>query len=396
MSLLMDALKRAEASKASRQQADKEANRLSLEPLAREAAESSPLPDLAAHLAAVDAELARSAQAPRPKASSYAPPAANGPRTRNSFTVKEGAPAARRGLFWLTLGALTLAGLGIGGYVWYRVSDLGVGQGQLAASRPQPPATPLPYYPPPAEYAPPPAEAPPIAVTRQAAPPAVDDAPPFAPVPRAAPQPRPEPLPATPPISLTRTPPRADPNLVQAHLSLQAGDLQGARQDFLQTLQRNPHQIEALLALAAIAQHQGRQSEADAWRQRALTADPGNPAAQAAALASRAAGGDALLAESQLKTLLASQPQSAELNFALGNVYARQQRWAEAQPCYFNAVAADADNPDYLFNLAVSLDQLRQPRLAAQHYQLALEAATQRPASFDSEQARRRLADLSP
>ena len=99
---------------------------------------------------------------------------------------------------------------------------------------------------------------------------------------------------------------------------------------------------------------------------------------------------------SRLKTLLAAQPQSAELNFTLGNLYARQRRWAEAQQAYFNAVAADADNPDYLFNLAVSLDQLRKPRPAAQHYRLALEAAARRPAAFDGEQVRRRLAELQP
>jgi hypothetical protein len=57
-------------------------------------------------------------------------------------------------------------------------------------------------------------------------------------------------------------------------------------------------------------------------------------------------------------------------------------------------VAADPDNPDYLFNLAVSLDQIRQPKLAAQHYRLALEAAQLRPAAFDRERVRARLEQL--
>ena len=90
----------------------------------------------------------------------------------------------------------------------------------------------------------------------------------------------------------------------------------------------------------------------------------------------------------------ASQPESGSLNFALGNFYSRQGRWSEAQQVYFNAVAADADNPDYLFNLAVSLDHLRQPKVAAQHYRLALEATQRRPAGFDRERARLRLAEL--
>ncbi|MBS1131516.1 MAG: hypothetical protein H6R16_2518, partial [Proteobacteria bacterium] len=67
---------------------------------------------------------------------------------------------------------------------------------------------------------------------------------------------------------------------------------------------------------------------------------------------------------------------------------------AEAQQVYFNAVAADGDNPDYLFNLAISLDHIRQNRLAAQHYRLALEASTKRPAAFDRNKVEKRLGEL--
>lgn len=109
-----------------------------------------------------------------------------------------------------------------------------------------------------------------------------------------------------------------------------------------------------------------------------------------------AAEADPQTAESRLKSLLSAQPESAALNFALGNLYARQNRWPEAQQVYFNAVAADGDNPDYLFNLAVSLDHLRQPRLAGQHYRMALEAAARRPAAFDPAGVEKRLGELPP
>jgi uncharacterized protein HemY len=94
--------------------------------------------------------------------------------------------------------------------------------------------------------------------------------------------------------------------------------------------------------------------------------------------------------------MLAAQPESAPLNFALGNLYAKQARWNEAQQVYFNAVAGDTENPDYLFNLAVSLDQMRQPKLAAQHYRLALDAAERRPAAFDRERLLKRMSQLQP
>ena len=62
---------------------------------------------------------------------------------------------------------------------------------------------------------------------------------------------------------------------------------------------------------------------------------------------------------------------------------------------YFNAVAADGDNPDYLFNLAVSLEQLRQPQEAARHYRLALAAAHQRAGAFAGTLVEARLQQLA-
>ena len=53
--------------------------------------------------------------------------------------------------------------------------------------------------------------------------------------------------------------------------------------------------------------------------------------------------------------------------------------WADAQAGLFQRRRGRWRQPDYLMNLAVSLDHLRQPCLAAQHYRLALEAAEKRP-----------------
>jgi len=197
------------------------------------------------------------------------------------------------------------------------------------------------------------------------------------------------------PIRLSRTRPEPDTNVQAGYARLQDNQLDAARHDYNQALKSDPNNVDALLALAAIAQRQGRSADAERYQQRAIEADPRNPAAQAAILGS-SAGGDPQVNESRLKSLLAAQPESGPLNFALGNLYSRQSRWSEAQQVYFNAVAADADNPDYLFNLAISLDHLRQPKLAAQHYRLALEAAQRRPAAFDRERAKLRLNELQP
>jgi len=93
--------------------------------------------------------------------------------------------------------------------------------------------------------------------------------------------------------------------------------------------------------------------------------------------------------------LLASDPDSSVLYFTLGNQYAQQSRWSEAQQAYFKAFAADSENPDYAFNLAVSLDQLRQSKLALEYYERALALAAKRAASFAPEMARARMQQLS-
>ena len=82
------------------------------------------------------------------------------------------------------------------------------------------------------------------------------------------------------------------------------------------------------------------------------------------------------------------------MSFALGNQYASQRRWAEAQQAFFAAFSGDPENADYAYNLAISLDHLRQPRLALEYYQRALALAGNRPVGFNTAQAQARARDL--
>ena len=425
MSLLMDALKRAETSKqdAARSLAGGEATtahseKLSLEPLptGRPKGQINPLPELATHIETVDADLAFVPRPEIPAASRAAPisPTAlekldelfEREAVRNAFKAKlSSEPPSKRPL-WLALGILGFAAVAISAYVWYQLSNMGsnnlVAPNSRAPASSQPsqmvqsatvaavPALPIN---PPSVYTPSSAS---TAANRP-----MDNKTTLFPPSRPESRPSRAPMAASEagagvPIRLTRSRPEADVNLLRGHANVQRNELELARRDFEQTIQRDPNNTDALLALAAIAQRQGRSADAERFNQQALVANPGDGAVQAAALSGAAAGADPQTTESRLKTLLAAQPESAQLNFALGNLYSRQKRWSEAQQVYFNAVAADADNPDYLFNLAVSLDHLRQNRPAAQHYRLALEAANKRPAAFDREQITRRLNELQP
>lgn len=434
MSLLMDALKRAESSKqdAARQaggrlQGNADSG-LSLEPLANDAprAGNKPLPDLASHLESLEADLADVRLLDPPPSRPAPPPLPPTPppitrhekpddhrereAVRNAFTVKQTPVPSSRKPLWLAMGTLGLAAVAIGAYVVYELNAMN--RGSLAVM-PAAPVASAPALPPPT---PQPAQqastyatitgapalplpAVPVFSTNSASTAAAPDTSYIAPPAPAPANPSRAARPAgdentAPTIRLARTPPEADSALLRGHAGLQRGDLDQARTDYEHSLRRDPNNTDALLALAAIAHRQGRNSDAEQLQQRALVANPNDPAAQAAVLGGTPAAADPNTTESRLKGLLGTQPESAPLNFALGNLYARQRRWPEAQQAYFNAVAADGDNPDYLFNLAVSLDQVRQPRLAAQHYRQALDAAEKRPAAFDRDQIRKRLGEL--
>jgi uncharacterized protein HemY len=183
--------------------------------------------------------------------------------------------------------------------------------------------------------------------------------------------------------------------LQQAYDAFNNGELALARSAWMKLLQTDPKNTDALHGLAAIAQQHRQADQATDYYLRALEADPKDALALSGLIALRGHA-DPQQTESQLKTLLAEQPDSPFLNFALGNLYTRTARWADAQQAYFKAHAADAGNPDYSFNLAVSLDQLHQPRLAAQYYNQALDATAQRPAGFDPTQVAARLKILQP
>jgi Tfp pilus assembly protein PilF len=186
-----------------------------------------------------------------------------------------------------------------------------------------------------------------------------------------------------------------NPTLQQAYEALQAGDLAAAKAAYGRALDSEPRNIDALQALAAIALREGRSADAGSYYLRALEADPRDGAALAGLIGLNGQS-DPVAGESRIKTLLAAQPDLPVLHFALGNLYARQNRWSDAQQAYFKACSGEPDNPDYLFNLAVSLDQLHQAAPAAQYYQKALTAAAARPAGFDRGQAGARLRELQP
>lgn len=186
-----------------------------------------------------------------------------------------------------------------------------------------------------------------------------------------------------------------------AHEAIAQHQFDTAWQTLTQLLTQDPTHLDALLSLAALAQHRGDARLAAQYYRSAYAAHPLNSRAQAgffnpglAAAAGQSAGNHGEAAASQLRQWLDVQPQAAALHFALGNLRAAQGRWEEAQAAYFEACRLETSHPDYRYNLAVSLDQLHQPRAATQHYRAALAAAAQRPPAFDPGKVQARLQQL--
>jgi tetratricopeptide (TPR) repeat protein len=189
---------------------------------------------------------------------------------------------------------------------------------------------------------------------------------------------------------------RVNPGVAAGYAAYQAGDLEAARRSYQQALRAEPRNIDALLGLAAVELRAGQYPAADRHYQQVLRLDPRNPHANAGMLALRSQQFNPVAAESRIKSLLAGEPGAQGLQFTLGNQYAQQSRWNEAQQAYFKALASEPSNPDFAYNLAVSLDHLRQVKPALQHYRLALKLAETRSAAFDANAVRARIAQLAP
>jgi Flp pilus assembly protein TadD len=182
--------------------------------------------------------------------------------------------------------------------------------------------------------------------------------------------------------------------LMQAWEALQQGRYEEARKLYQEVMQADPQNVDALLGLAALAAQAGNAEEAGRNYARALELEPRNSAAQAG-LISIIGQADPQQSETRLKQLISREP-SAFLYFALGNLYARQGLWAQAQPAFFQAYESQPDNPDYAYNLAIGLEHLNQPKIALNYYRRALELSSLKGhAGFDQARVQERIGQLA-
>ena len=411
MSLLLEALKKAEKAK---EDAQRRAQGDSAEPAAPEPSAPAPAP-AAEPRQPLQIVQDPGPQSPReltlteekPRAEPAPPPrpqpkadaqAADRATARKVFEAKFREPNPRLP-FFITLGALGVFAVGTVIYFWMQLRPPAplvnlnpkppAGEAQVAAAAPAAPVQPLAPSAPQSAIPGLPASAPQPAAAKPAP----------RPVEREPERPVLKPLPRITPaeteITTTRVAPQVHAKVASAYSAYQAGDLATARADYQEALKEEPANRDALLGLAALDVRAGRLEAAEGAYLRLLQADPRDAHAQAGLIALRAGRVDPVAAESRVKVMLADNPGAHVLNFTLANQFAQQGRWAEAQQEYFKAFAAEPDNPDFAYNVAVSLDHLRQPKLALEYYRRAIALGKARgSAGFDMAAAEARAAQL--
>ncbi|MGV3590439.1 MAG: tetratricopeptide repeat protein [Gammaproteobacteria bacterium] len=200
-------------------------------------------------------------------------------------------------------------------------------------------------------------------------------------------------------ISRSRGTPQVDPDLASAYARLQEGDIAGAGALYGQVLATLPNNRDALLGMALVHMREGRSANARKLYARLLELNPRDPLAQIGLLQTMPSGSPAEH-ENVLRSLIAQFPNVAQLTLALGNHYAAQGRWSEAQAAYYNALltarrsTGGPVHPDYAFNLAVSLEQLDQPQAALDYYRQAQALAAEVTPGFDIQLLNSRLTYL--
>ncbi len=178
--------------------------------------------------------------------------------------------------------------------------------------------------------------------------------------------------------------------LTSAYQAYQVGNDKEALSYYRNVLEIENNNRDAMLGLAAISVRRNQFEKARDTYIALLENDPKNSIALSA-LINIQSNVDPVKSESKIKLLLHNEPDSSHLLFTLGSLYVSQQRWAEAQKVFFKAYRSDNQNADLAYNLAVSLDQLAQRKTALKFYRTALELLEQQPISFNVNDVMQRI-----
>ncbi|MEM7026663.1 MAG: tetratricopeptide repeat protein [Pseudomonadota bacterium] len=176
----------------------------------------------------------------------------------------------------------------------------------------------------------------------------------------------------------------------QAYNAYQQGNFSLAKSMYQDVLSMQNDNRDAHLGLAVIAIRESDPAAAVVHYNSVLSLNP-DDAIALTGIQSLIQNRDPVRDESLIKLLLQKEGEQAYLYFALGNSFAKQQRWPEAQQAYFDAHRLDDGNSEYAMNLAISLDHLAQYTSALEFYRRALSLSSSSATAFDIASIQQRI-----
>ena len=182
--------------------------------------------------------------------------------------------------------------------------------------------------------------------------------------------------------------------LSQAFKAYKDGHYDAAKSIYEGILKNDPDNRDVHLGLAAIAINKNDRKSAYSHYVHLLELNPLDTLAMSSLIA-LSNSADPLKDESAIKLLIQRDDDIPHLYFILGNLYAKQERWADAQQAFFDAYRLDTTNSDYVLNLAVSLDQMGQYSSALDYYKSAIELSVDSSTNFNTAIVNKRITALS-
>ncbi len=195
-------------------------------------------------------------------------------------------------------------------------------------------------------------------------------------------------------ISKSKAPKQENVMVSQAFKAYEGGHYDAAKSIYQDVIKTEPDNRDAHLGLAAIAINEEDRESAYYHYIRLLELNPADTLALNA-LIGLSNSTDPVADESAIKVLIQQEGDLPYLYFSLGNLYAKQLRWADAQQAFFDAYRLDTINPDYVLNLAISLDQIGQYDTALDFYKTAIDLSQNSYARFDFTSVNNRIFALS-
>ncbi|MBF0446001.1 MAG: tetratricopeptide repeat protein [Magnetococcales bacterium] len=171
------------------------------------------------------------------------------------------------------------------------------------------------------------------------------------------------------------------------------GEIAKSEEIFNSVLKQNIFRREALMGLASIAVHNHQFEQARQTYKRILFLNPKDKEVESRLISLREMS-DPMVRVSQLKNMIRVEPDNFNLHFILGTIYVGKEQWSEAKEAFTKAHILERDHPDTVYNLAVSLDHLKQTEEALKYYLLAAKLAKTHPVEFELKHVNNRIVDL--